>query len=109
MSTLNAAVGETSNPRGHSSKADCTGETPGTQPRPEVESLGWFNVPLAMTINFIFLALDQLGSSVEDPFENRDSDVALTSISRTIEQNLKEMLDHAELPLPPEPVEGIVY
>lgn len=73
-----------------------------------VEVLGIFNIPLALLINFIFLSLDQIGERTEDPFENRPGDTPLTSISITIEGNLKEMLDEADLPEKPPMVKGIV-
>ncbi|TWT29693.1 bestrophin family protein [Blastopirellula retiformator] len=73
-----------------------------------VEVLGIFNIPLALLINFIFLSLDQIGERTEDPFENRPGDTPLTSISVTIEGNLKEMLDEADLPEMPPMVKGTV-
>ncbi|EAQ78863.1 bestrophin family protein [Blastopirellula marina] len=74
-----------------------------------VEVLGIFNIPLALLINFIFLSLDQIGERTEDPFENRPSDTPLTSISVTIEQNLKEMLDETDLPQKTEKIHGVIF
>lgn len=73
-----------------------------------VEELGLWNIPLALLINFIFLSLDQIGETTEDPFENRPSDTPLTSISLTIEGNLKEMLGETEMPEKPVLVEGVI-
>lgn len=74
-----------------------------------VEDLGWFNIPLSLVINFIFLALDQIGERTEDPFENRMDDTPMTSISVTIEENLKEMFGELELPQKPPAIEGVVF
>ncbi|MGB5976251.1 MAG: bestrophin family ion channel, partial [Cyclobacteriaceae bacterium] len=74
-----------------------------------VEELGWFNIVLSLIINFVFLALDQIGERTEDPFENRVGDVPLTSISLTIEENLKEMLNDSNLPEKPTPLKGIIF
>lgn len=74
-----------------------------------VEDLGWFNIPLSLVINFIFLALDQIGERTQDPFENRMDDTPLTSISVTIEENLKEMFGEIELPQKPPAIEGVVF
>lgn len=74
-----------------------------------VEELGWINIPLSLLINFVFLALDLVGERHEDPFENRMDDTPLTAISVTIEENLKEMLDRDDLPVKPEPIEGVVF
>jgi putative membrane protein len=73
-----------------------------------VEELGWANIPLSLAINFMFFALDQVGEKIEDPFENRMFDTPLTSISVTIEENLKEMLGNAELPVKPKSIQGVV-
>jgi putative membrane protein len=74
-----------------------------------IEDLGWANVPLSLTINFMFLALDQVGGKIEDPFENRMFDIPLTAISLTIEENLKEMLGETkELPAKPKVIKGVV-
>ncbi len=73
-----------------------------------IEELGWINIPLSLTINFIFLALDQIGERTEDPFENKMEDTPLTQISITIETNLKEMLGEEELPKYTEKFEGVI-
>lgn len=74
-----------------------------------IEDLGVLNIPLSLLINFVFLALDFVGERTEDPFENRMEDTPLTSISLTIEENLKEMLGEVEkFPKKPKPTEGVV-
>lgn len=40
-------------------------------------------------VGFAFLALDQSGKDIENPFENSVFDVPLTAITRTIDQNLR--------------------
>ena len=57
-----------------------------------VSSLGWLT-PLGSTlVGFIFLALDKIGRDLENPFDNSVYDVPLTSICKTIEVNLRQML-----------------
>jgi len=73
-----------------------------------IAELGWANIPLSLIINFVFFALDQVGEKIEDPFENRMFDTPLSSISVTIEENLKEMLGDTPLPTKPKPIEGVV-
>jgi putative membrane protein len=73
-----------------------------------IEELTWVNIPLSITINFVFFALDQIGEKMEDPFENRMFDVPLTAISVAIEENLKEMLRERDLPVKPKPIQGVV-
>lgn len=74
-----------------------------------VAYLGWAT-PLGSTlVGFIFLALDRVGGDLEDPFENRIYDVPLTSITRTIEINLRQGLGHDGLPQPLTPVDGVLW
>jgi putative membrane protein len=60
-------------------------------------------------VGFIFLALDQIGRDLEAPFENLVHDIPLTSISRTIEINLKQMIGEADIPDPIAPVDGVLW
>lgn len=74
-----------------------------------VTSMGWFT-PLGSTlVGFIFLALDKIGRDLEDPFDNKIYDVPLTSITTTIEVNLRQMLGETELPPPERPVNGVLW
>ena len=62
-----------------------------------VMNMGWYT-PLGSTmVGFIFLALDKIGRDLDDPFENTIFDVPLTSITRTIEMNLRQMLGETVL------------
>jgi putative membrane protein len=74
-----------------------------------VTSMGWLT-PLGSTlVGFIFLALDKIGRDLEDPFDNKIYDVPLTSITTTIEINLRQMLGETELPAPEVPVNGVLW
>lgn len=74
-----------------------------------VTSMGWFT-PLGSTlVGFIFLALDKIGRDLEDPFDNRVYDVPLTSITTTIETNLRQLLGETTLPAPTAPIHGVLW
>jgi len=74
-----------------------------------VTSMGWFT-PLGSTlVGFIFLALDKIGRDLEDPFENTIYDVPLTSITTTIEVNLRQLLGETTLPSATAPVDGVLW
>ncbi len=74
-----------------------------------VENLGWFT-PLGSTVvGFMFLALDKIGRDLEDPFENTVYDLPLTSITTTIETNLRQLLGEVNLPAPATPVAGVLW
>lgn len=47
---------------------------------------------------YAFLGLDAVGDEIEDPFGSDDKDLPLVTPSRTIEVNLRQMLDEGELP-----------
>jgi putative membrane protein len=74
-----------------------------------VKSLHWYTVPVCTVIAFIFIALDVIGANIENPFENTIHDTPMTSLSRTIEINLRQMLGEKELPPKVEPVDGYLY
>lgn len=73
-----------------------------------IEELGWVNIPLSIVINFVFLALDYIGERTEDPFENRMDDTPLSSISLTVEENVKEMYGDVNMPVRPKSEMGVV-
>jgi putative membrane protein len=65
--------------------------------------------PIASTsLSFIFITLDHIGRDIETPFENTVHDTPMTSLSRTIEINLRDLMgsnDAREV----HPVSGFVY
>jgi len=66
--------------------------------------------PLASTIvGFMFLAMDRIGSDLQDPFENRAHDVPLTSICRTIEIDLRQLAGEDEVPAPVRPAGAVLW
>jgi putative membrane protein len=74
-----------------------------------VTAMGWFT-PLGSTlVGFMFLALDKIGRDLEDPFENTIYDVPLTSITTTIDINLRQLLGETLLPPKTEPVKGVLW
>lgn len=60
----------------------------------------WLTVPFSALISWVFHTMDKLGTSTENPFEGSAIDVPITSLSRTIEIDLREMLDETDLPAP---------
>ena len=74
-----------------------------------VATMGWFT-PLGSTfVGFMFLALDKIGRDLENPFENTIYDVPLTSITTTIEINLRQILGETALPGRTEAVRGVLW
>lgn len=74
-----------------------------------VESLGLYT-PLGSTVaGFLFLVLLQIGNDIQNPFENLEDDVPLTTITRGIEIDLRDTLGEAHGLEPAKPVDGILW
>lgn len=61
---------------------------------------GFLEIPLLILISIPFFMLEKIAFVIQDPFENEPTDTAMTSIARTIEINIKELLGEKELPEP---------
>ncbi|MRG43665.1 multidrug transporter [Chitinophaga sp. SYP-B3965] len=68
----------------------------------------WLNVPFALLLSWVFVALDAVGESSVNPFEGNANDVPITNISRTIEIDMRDMLDEADLPSPTTAINNIL-
>ena len=68
----------------------------------------WLAIPFSVIISWVFMAMERIGESTENPFEGGPNDVPITSMSRTIEIDLREMLDEQELPPALGPVNNII-
>lgn len=62
--------------------------------------LGWLIVPFSTLISWIFITMEQVGDSSEDPFEMGINDVPLNAICRNIEIDLLQLLGETEVPEP---------
>ncbi len=65
-----------------------------------VASLGALTPLVTAVIAYTFFGLDALGEELEGPFGTSPHDLALSSMSKTIEINLFETLNEPELPAP---------
>jgi putative membrane protein len=61
---------------------------------------GFLEIPLLVFISIPFFMLEKIAFVIQDPFENKPTDTAMTSIARAIEINIKELLGEKELPEP---------
>ena len=74
-----------------------------------VMNMGWYT-PLGSTlVGFMFLALDRIGKDLEEPFNNTIYDVPLTSITTTIEVNLRQLLGETAVRKAEVPVHGVLW
>ncbi len=65
----------------------------------------WFSVPFSVLVMWVFHTMERIGRVSENPFEGTPNDVPITTISRGIEIDLREMIDEdpATIPKPIEP------
>lgn len=64
---------------------------------------GLFETPLLIAISTAFFLLEKSAKHMQDPFENKPTDTAVTAIARTIEINIKQLLKETEIPQPHQP------
>jgi putative membrane protein len=62
-----------------------------------IEDMGWSSIPMSALISFVFYILDKSGLGTEDPFENRAADTPMTALCKTIEIDLRQILNEKEL------------
>ena len=72
------------------------------------EHIIWLTIPFSVILGWVFLVLEQIGESTENPFEGKANDIPITQISRNIEIDLREMLGETDLPAPIQPQNNIV-
>lgn len=60
----------------------------------------WMTVPFSGLIIWLFFLMEMIGDYSENPFEGTYNDVPITSISRAIEIDLREMLHETNVPEP---------
>ncbi len=68
----------------------------------------WLTVPFSGLITWVFFLMEKIGDYSENPFEGTYNDVPITSISRAIEIDLREMLGETEVPKPIAAVDGFL-
>ena len=60
----------------------------------------WLNIPFSVIVSWVFVSMERVGEATANPFEGGANDVPISSMSRTIEIDLKDMLDEENLPAP---------
>jgi len=62
----------------------------------------WLSIPFSIVISWIFFTMERIGDVSENPFEGIANDVPITTISRAIEIDIREMIgdDRSEIPKP---------
>lgn len=58
----------------------------------------WFAIPMSVLISWVFYVMELIGDRSENPFENGVNDIPMTAICRTIEIDLREILNESDIP-----------
>lgn len=66
-------------------------------------------VPFAMLISWIFLMIEKVSDSSEDPFEGGVADVPISTLCRLTEIDLMQALGETDIPAALEPVDDVLY
>ncbi len=59
-----------------------------------------YELPLLIVISGVFLLLEKAAKHMQDPFSNRPTDTAMTTISTNIEINIRQLLKETDVPEP---------
>ncbi len=57
-----------------------------------VDSIGWMTPIMTVFVGYTFIALDAIVTEIEEPFGEEPNDLALNTISQTVETSLLEMI-----------------
>jgi putative membrane protein len=60
----------------------------------------WLTIPFSVIVSWVFTSMDKVGEATENPYEGGANDIPMAAMSRTIEIDLRDMLDEKELPEP---------
>ncbi len=78
----------------------------------EFQKLGehfvWLTIPFSVVVSWAFTSMERVGEATENPFEGGSNDIPMAALSRTIEIDLRDMLDEKDLPEPVKPVHNIL-
>lgn len=56
------------------------------------ENFVWISIPFSVVISWVFMLIERVGDVSENPFEGMSNDVPITTISRGIEIDIREMI-----------------
>ena len=62
-----------------------------------------YEIPLLLIISSGFFVLEKTATLLQDPFENKPTDTAMTTIATNIEINIKQLLKETDVPNPLKP------
>ncbi|WP_342086204.1 bestrophin family protein [Dyadobacter sp. OTU695] len=70
--------------------------------------MAWVTIPFSMLISWMYISLEQVGESTENPFEGSANDVPISQMSQQLNIELREMLGERDLPNDLQPHNNII-
>jgi putative membrane protein len=64
------------------------------------EQFVWLTIPFSVVVSWVFTSMEKVGEATENPFEGGANDIPMAALSRTIEIDLRDMMDETNLPEP---------
>jgi len=68
----------------------------------------WLTIPFTILVAWVFHTMEKIGEATENPFEGGANDIPMANMSRTIEIDMREMLDETDVPSPTQAVNDIL-
>ncbi|MBA7679244.1 hypothetical protein ES703_87531 [subsurface metagenome] len=68
----------------------------------------WLTIPFSVLVSWVIHTMEKIGEITENPFEGGINDIPMAALSRTIEIDLRDMLDEPVLPEPVQVVDNIL-
>lgn len=69
---------------------------------PELMKIGeigiWLSIPVTALIGYVYVMMELVGDYTENPFQGMANDIPMMSLCRTIEIDLREILEDEEIP-----------
>lgn len=72
------------------------------------DDLVWLTIPMSVVVSWVFTSMEKVGESTENPFEGGANDIPMAALCRTIEIDLRDMLNEKDLPEPLQPINNIL-
>lgn len=74
-----------------------------------IEYFGYMEIPLVIAIAASFMLIEKMAIHLQDPFESKPTDTPMTTISKGIEKDLRQMLNDHQIYEDPAPMHKQVY
>lgn len=60
----------------------------------------WFTVPFSAMLSWVYHTMEMIGENTENPFEGGPNDVPITDLSRSIEIDIRQLINDNDIPEP---------